>query len=70
LLLARARCAKIIAAHEAMLAQTDRILAAEDAAEAQRAAGGGGGGTEEPAAAPAPEAAAEIVAPDAPVAAT
>ena len=63
LLLARARCAKIIVAHEAMLAETDRILATEDAAEAHRAAGG----AEEPAAAVAPEAAAEIVAPEAPV---
>ena len=61
LLLARGRCAKIIAAHEAMLAETDRILAAEDAAEARAAAGG----AEEPAAV-APEAVAEFVVPEAP----
>lgn len=63
LLLARARCAKIIAAHEAMLAETDRILAAEDAAEARAAEGE----AEEPVAAVATEAAAEIAAPEAPV---
>ncbi len=38
LFLARRRCAKIIAAHETMLAETDRILAAEDAAEIAAAA--------------------------------
>ncbi|MEP7127144.1 MAG: ABC transporter permease, partial [Byssovorax sp.] len=38
LLLAQRRCAKIIAAHEAMLAETDRILAAEDEAEIGAAA--------------------------------
>ncbi len=61
LFLARRRCAKIIAAHEAMLAETDRILAAEDAAEARRAAGV----AEEPAAVVA-EAVAVIVSPEAP----
>lgn len=38
LLLAQRRCAKIISAHEAMLTETDRILAAEDAAEIAAAA--------------------------------
>lgn len=64
LALARARCAKIIAQHETMLAETDRILAAEDAAEARAAAG-------LPPEAPAvAEAVAEVVAVEAPVGAT
>jgi ABC-type transport system involved in multi-copper enzyme maturation permease subunit len=61
LFLARARCVKIIAAHEAMLAETDRILAAEDAAEAR-------GGAE--VVAPPVAAVAEIAAAEAPAAAT
>jgi ABC-type transport system involved in multi-copper enzyme maturation permease subunit len=60
LVLARGRCAKIIAAHEAMLAETDRILAAEDAAEAR----GAGGATEEPVAVV--EGVAEVVSPEVP----
>jgi ABC-type transport system involved in multi-copper enzyme maturation permease subunit len=63
LLLARRRCAKIIAAHETMLAETDRILAEEDAAEARAASGAA-----EPAAAAEPIA--DLVPPDAPAGAT
>lgn len=59
LALARRRCARIIAEHEVMLAETDRILAAEDAAEARAAVGL----PEEPAAAA--EAAADLAPPDA-----
>ena len=59
LALARRRCARIIAEHEVMLAETDRILAAEDAAEARAAVGL----PEEPAAAA--EAAADLALPDA-----
>lgn len=64
LALARRRCARIIAEHEVMLAETDRVLAAEDAAEARAAAGLP---EEQPAAA---EPAAELAAPDAPAGAT
>lgn len=62
--LARGRCAKIIAEHEVMLAETDRILAAEDAAEARAAAGL----PEEPPAGA--EAAAEVAPAEAPAGAT
>jgi ABC-type transport system involved in multi-copper enzyme maturation permease subunit len=62
--LARRRCTRIIAEHEVMLAETDRILAAEDAAEARAAAGI----PEEPPAAP--EAAVDVAAVDAPAGAT
>ncbi len=61
--LARARCARIIAEHEVMLAETDRILAAEDAAEARAAAGLP---EEPPPAPPEAEAAAEVAPPEAP----
>ena len=61
--LARARCARIIADHEVMLAETDRILAAEDAAEARAAAGLP---EEPPAASTTPEAAADLAPPEAP----
>jgi hypothetical protein len=64
LALARRRCARVIAEHEVMLAETDRILAAEDAAEARAAAGL----PEEPAAAAEP--AADLAPPDAPAGAT
>jgi ABC-type transport system involved in multi-copper enzyme maturation permease subunit len=67
LILARRRCAKIIGAHETMLAETDRILAAEDAAEAARASGVA---VEQPAAAAAPEVIANFGPPDAPAGAT
>ncbi len=65
--LARARCARIIAEHEVMLAETDRILAAEDAAEARAAAGLP---EEPPPAPPEAEAAAEVAPPEAPAEAT
>jgi ABC-type transport system involved in multi-copper enzyme maturation permease subunit len=39
LVFARARCARIIAEHEVLLSETDRLLDAEDAAEARAAAG-------------------------------
>ncbi len=62
LLLARSRCARIIAEHEVVLAETARILDAEDAAEARAAAG------VPPETEPAP--AVDLVAPDAPAEAT
>jgi ABC-type transport system involved in multi-copper enzyme maturation permease subunit len=65
--LARARCARIIAQHEVMLAETERILAAEDAAEARAAAGIP---EEAPPAPTTPEATAELAPPEAPAGAT
>jgi hypothetical protein len=66
LVLARSRCARIIAEHEVMLAETVRILDAEDAAEARAAAGI----PEEPAPEQAATAAADTVVAEVPSGAT
>lgn len=65
--LARRRCERIIAEHEVMLAETDRLLAAEDAAEARAAAGETGDAASPVAAA---EPTAEVAPPEAPAGAT
>ena len=64
LVLARSRCARIIREHEVMLAETERILDAEDAAEARAAAG------IPPEAEQALAPAGDLVAPDVPAGAT
>jgi ABC-type transport system involved in multi-copper enzyme maturation permease subunit len=64
LVLARSRCARIIREHEVMLAETERILDAEDAAEARAAAG------MPPEAEQAPAVAADLGAPEVPAGAT